>query len=273
MMSIMRETADKRLLQTLFMYDCYMYGDFVAENVVKLGDLSIPDDFLIMCYAPHTSRIYIERSLSDMIISTSREYSPSLDADSMVLFSKSYGINISGKKISVFITYSMIGSEKMADWIRTIQSKHAVFDTDVITLSRNGISTQKLSGPISTKPNPFVEIFNRCAARVYTLTASEEKLESEKMKEMILSRIYDKKIRGWKNNRVLSKVILPDDNMDKKCPICLEQIQKDSLLFNSGSCSHVFHLSCMDKLIITDLIKSNVTKCPCCRVEFPISIL
>ena len=236
--------------------------------------MTIPDDFLIMAYAPQQSQVYIERSLSDQILSVSREYSPAVDADTMILYSKSYCLNVSGRKESVFVTYSITSSRKMAEWVRTVESKHNVFDVDLVTLSRNGLCLQKLpETTLANRPNPFIDIYNRCSAKVYSLIVSEDQLASDKMKEMVLSRIYDKKIRGWKNHNVLSRIVRPETNSDKKCPICLEQFQADSLLFNSGKCTHVFHLNCMDKLIITDLIKNNVTKCPCCRVALPVKML
>lgn len=262
---------DQSFLNTLFMFDCHIYGDYLSDNISNMNSMEIKDDTLIMCYAPHSSQTYIERTLSPFTVEESREFAGSLANTNMqILFSKSYKLQFLNKRICLFITYSITTS--IDEWIKKTESRHNCFDVDLLHMSRSGLSMQKLPPCLERLPNPFLSIFNNCLLKKYMIIVDDIDLVNEKTKDMILSRIYDKKKMGWKNKRVAS-FVPPPVTPGTKCSICLETLKKKDCKYNSGVCIHTFHFKCMEKHIMQHLAKGEVAKCPMCRKEIPVKMI
>ena len=267
------ELTDCEFMKLLFMYDCYLYGDFVVNNISNLTDIKIKKGDEIKCFAPHIVLSYIERSLSGVVTYCRRDFTFGLSyekSDKNILMTKLYQIRLGKKEFILYVTYTFTDIPSMPEWTRKIDPSYTVFDTDMLFLSRNGLNVYHTISTVKRTPDPLIRILSNCKDKLYIVEVSENQLSNEGIRDMVLNRILEKKLSGWKN--IYSDQLKPALTNDK-CSICLEKIKEGSNAFNSGVCQHVTHTKCMNKLIIQELTKKKIPTCPLCRKPIPLLML
>ena len=58
-----------------------------------------------------------------------------------------------------------------------------------------------------------------------------------------------------------NQTINSNQNFDNRCVICMENIEKESIIRKLNKCNHFFHINCIDKWF-----ESKIT-CPTCRQD------
>lgn len=265
---------DQDLINTLLHYDCHIYGDLLSHNILTFPKIALNHSTLIECSAPHSAEHFLERSLPGVTVLNVSPPRHTSSEDINVVYCKTYEVQLKKKKVCIYITYTIGSMTKTYTTDRGFMTKNILFDVDLLFVDRLGLGLHSLPPCYSMDPNPFFTIYQSAKNKMYKIISDvpERMLSSEAVKNVVCRRIHDKKMKGWKNAYVEANEVKSKKSAEQ-CAICLDYFTDKSVLFNSGVCSHNFHLKCMESLIKKDLSKSSLPKCPLCRVHVPIEML
>jgi len=237
------------IVKILIKNDCVVYGKIIRDSLNT--SITCLDSVIINAVSPSIFRTIIERDLYKYIkkktIIRNTDYKKNLYI---------YDCVLNNKKIFLEIFYI---PEINIDKISNIRD-FVLFDVDLVSISRNGVSLMYIPNNDLEIPNPMLNILNKIKKKQFDIIG---KIKHNFDLNLVLNMIKS----GWKNLSSSAKIKKNTTFLNKKCTICMENFKNSDIILEL-KCCHFFHRKCWLENIFQSIeISSCKIKCPMCRQD------